>query len=176
MKSQQLSIVPVESNTLRQAWTDWAGVMASIGCAIHCALMPLAIAYLPALGLSWMADSTFHRWMAGACFLLAIAAFGPGWKCHRRMTPAVIGSLGVAFLVGGSFLVEEVCCSRCAELPSKPGGEAAAAASGEDFDCCEPVESSWTAWMLTPLGGALLVAGHVANHQCRCRICRSRQS
>ena len=31
----------------RQAWADWAGMLASVGCAIHCASLPLLIGYLP---------------------------------------------------------------------------------------------------------------------------------
>ena len=42
-------------------WSDWLGVVAAIGCAIHCAAMPLIIAYLPALGLSFLADEGFHQ-------------------------------------------------------------------------------------------------------------------
>ena len=48
----------------RRAWADWAGLIASIGCAVHCAVMPLVLAYLPSFGLSWLADEMFHRWMA----------------------------------------------------------------------------------------------------------------
>ena len=42
-------------------WSDWLGVIAAIGCAIHCAAMPLIIAYLPALGLSFLADEEIGR-------------------------------------------------------------------------------------------------------------------
>ena len=45
-------------------WTDRMGMLASIGCAIHCAAMPFVIGYLPSLGLTWMAGEGFHRWMA----------------------------------------------------------------------------------------------------------------
>ncbi|MEO9591829.1 MerC domain-containing protein [Rhodopirellula bahusiensis] len=69
-------------------WRDWIGIVASIGCAIHCAAMPFVIAFLPALGLSFLADESFHQWMALACFLFAIAAFVPGFRKHRQKTRA----------------------------------------------------------------------------------------
>ena len=51
-------------------WRDWVGITASVGCAIHCAAMPFVIAYLPAFGLSFLADEAFHKWMALICCLL----------------------------------------------------------------------------------------------------------
>src|SRR3981081_4033056 len=33
---------------------DRAGMSASLACAVHCALLPLALAALPALGLVWL--------------------------------------------------------------------------------------------------------------------------
>jgi hypothetical protein len=53
-----------KTNSRMSTWGDWLGMIASIGCAIHCAAMPFVIAYLPALGLSFLADEAFHKWMA----------------------------------------------------------------------------------------------------------------
>ncbi|MEM6364443.1 MAG: MerC domain-containing protein, partial [Planctomycetota bacterium] len=63
------SNAPVVSND--SGWKDFVGVVASIACAIHCAAMPFVIAYLPAMGLSFLADEAFHKWMAVACFAIA---------------------------------------------------------------------------------------------------------
>ena len=59
-------------------WSDWAGMVASVGCAIHCAAMPFVIAYLPTLGLSFLADEAFHQWMAVGCLTLAFDCVHPG--------------------------------------------------------------------------------------------------
>jgi hypothetical protein len=174
MRVQQLSTIAAARTPIRQVWSDWAGIAGSIGCALHCALMPFAIGYLPALGLSWLADMSFHRWMAGACFLLAVMAFGPGWKCHRRVGPALIGFLGIGLLAVGSVVVDGECCSRFALLRTSQGSEAGAAIPGSPVAQCDPTETPALAWMLTPLGGALLVVGHVANQRCRCTVCQSR--
>ena len=81
MNTVQLTTLEPETTTIETAmstWRDSLGIIASVGCAIHCAAMPFVIAYLPALGLSFLADEAFHKWMALACFLIAIAAFVPG--------------------------------------------------------------------------------------------------
>ena len=69
-----IAIEPNQASNQR-AWADWAGMLASIGCAIHCAAMPLVIGYLPLLGIGWLADESFHQVMTGICFVLAAAAF-----------------------------------------------------------------------------------------------------
>ena len=53
-----------EPTARSSTFRDWLGIVASIGCAIHCAAMPFVFAYLPAMGLSFLADESFHKWMA----------------------------------------------------------------------------------------------------------------
>lgn len=95
-------------------WGDWIGMVASIGCAIHCAAMPFVIAFLPALGLSFLADEAFHQWMAIICFTIALAAFVPGFRRHRRILPAAIGSVGLTLISVAAFGMAGECCPSCA--------------------------------------------------------------
>ena len=168
-----------------QSWADWAGMTASIGCAIHCAAMPLVIAYLPALGLSWLADEGFHQWMALICFALAALAFLPGWRAHRSLLPVGFGLAGVFLLTFAAYGLEEGCCPSCAV----ESNESATASACTDPTCtlCKaeeevtietPEAKSLTQLVtpfLTPLGGVLLVVGHLSNHrkksQCQCQHC-----
>jgi hypothetical protein len=118
-------------------WSDWAGMVASIGCAIHCAAMPFAIAYLPALGLSFLADQAFHKWMVAGCFAIALAAFIPGVRKHGRLTPKYVGerlselenvnhakTCELTRLYGSEHLERTIAWFRRAsdEMSSKPGG------------------------------------------------------
>nr|WP_286177372.1 MerC domain-containing protein [Rhodopirellula sp. JC639] len=119
-------------------WSDWAGMVASIGCAIHCAAMPFVIAYLPALGLSFLADEAFHQWMAVGCFIIALTAFVPGFRKHGRFKPVIIGSVGLALISVAAFGFAGECCASCeSEVVSPPGeativsGDLALAASTE---------------------------------------------
>ena len=99
-------------------WSDRVGIIASVGCAIHCAAMPFVIAWLPALGLSFLAEEGFHQWMAVLCFGLALAAFVPGWRSHRRLLPAVIGATGLILITGAAFGLEGDCCAACQDAQS----------------------------------------------------------
>jgi hypothetical protein len=95
------------------SWGDAVGMVASIGCAIHCAAMPFVIAYLPALGLSFLADEAFHQWMAVGCFAIALTAFVPGFRKHGRLTLVVIGSVGLVMISFAAFGLAGDCCAAC---------------------------------------------------------------
>lgn len=177
------------------AWSDWVGVIASIGCAVHCAAMPFVIAYLPALGLSFLADEAFHQWMAVGCFGIALAAFVPGFRQHGRFTPVVIAAFGLAMISVAAFGFTGECCPSCAGVsPNGTGSGVTSAgaptctntdcalctapsknASATDSDPPRPDQalsgeqaSSWltsAAPWLTPIGGIVLVSAHLLNRR-----------
>ncbi|MGP1272924.1 MAG: MerC domain-containing protein [Phycisphaerales bacterium] len=166
-----------------RAYRDWLGITASTLCAIHCAAMPFVVGFLPTLGLSFLADASFHKWMVGICLTLALLAFAPGWRRHRRSAPALVGLCGLTLISLAAFAGPDDCCPPPGTAPmvtvenpvqaAAPDGEAACTAS-----CCpQPVVEAESAgvdsllWMLmTPLGGVLLVVGHLHNRlwSCRC--------
>lgn len=180
---------------------DWLGITASIGCAIHCAAMPFVIAYLPALGLSFLADESFHKWMALVCFLIAIVAFIPGIRKHGNWTPISIGAIGLVFITFAAFGLAGECCASCAnadtanttsltiaekEITEKDSGcdqcaecwvcseghEAAGTLSTADSGTEKTLLSTLAPW-ITPFGGLLLVSAHLLNrrHGCLCGCC-----
>jgi len=167
------------------SWRDWVGIVASVGCAIHCAAMPFVIAFLPTLGLSFLADESFHQWMALACFVIAIVAFVPGWRKHRRLIPIVVASSGLILITGAAFGLTGDCCATCNSAVLS----ATEAATCTDL-CCEHCaateqasisltthQSELTgvqafvspfAFWITPLGGMLLVTAHLLNSRHGC--------
>ena len=110
-----VSILNKRPVLLETNWKDYVGIVASIGCAIHCAAMPFVIAYLPALGLSFLAHEGFHKWMALACFLIAIAAFIPGFRKHRNLWPAMVAGVGLFIITFAAFGLSDTCCPSCEE-------------------------------------------------------------
>jgi len=178
------------------AWRDWVGIVASIGCAIHCAAMPFVIAYLPALGLSFLADESFHQWMALACFLIAMAAFIPGLKKHGNWLPISIGGGGLFLITFAAMGWAGDCCPSCEEQSACSTEATASAKSGcEHCEDCATHEASAAvqpasnrsdirleqevglllilAPWITPVGGLLLVSAHLCNRRfgCLCGCC-----
>lgn len=135
---------------------DTMGMIASIICAIHCALLPLAVWWLPALGSSWMVDAGIHRWMFGICLVVGIVAFVPGLRIHGHKLPVALGSLGLALIGIAAF------ASGIDSLSG--GGEGGSLAS----------IPAGLLWWITPVGGGILVLAHYLNHRFSCPCCRGK--
>ena len=86
--SQSIAIGSVPASAPAKAYPDWIGVAASLLCAIHCAAMPFVVGFLPLLGLSFLADPSFHQWMVAVCLALAAAPQrSPAWPCALAESP-----------------------------------------------------------------------------------------
>lgn len=172
-------------------WTDWVGVAASVACAIHCAAMPFVVALLPMMGLSFLADESFHQVMVVVCSVLAAAAFIPGLRRHRRLLPMGVASVGLMLIATAAFALEGECCVACdTEAPTLAISEATdeceeaccehCAVESQTADAADaPAQASIVsalspfAFWITPLGGLLLVSAHLTNRKfsCQCGCC-----
>lgn len=178
----------------QSTWRDWMGIAASITCAIHCAAMPFVFAYLPGVGLSFLAGAAFHKWMFLVCVLIGLMAFLPGWRKHGRWFPVTIGSAGLALIGFAAFGLSSDCCAACG-LDNQ-----SSAAADSDSSCCEnscsqpgntvadrqtfaskPMTlaaafvgadriSDYAPW-ITSLGGILLISAHLLNRRFGCGCC-----
>jgi len=90
----------------RTAVFDRAGMSASIACAVHCALLPVALAALPALGLAWL-DSPWVDWsMVVVALGIALRAHRGGYRLHQRCLPAGVALAGIAVIVAAMCLLK----------------------------------------------------------------------
>lgn len=191
------STLSLDAKVSNSTWRDLVGIVASIGCALHCAAMPFVISYLPSLGLSFLADESFHKVMALTCFLIAIFAFIPGIRKHGNWFPVSIGAGGLSLITFAAFGLAGECCPACAESSSNSGNDNVAVVGiASDVGCehceeCSALEESHGAstvaplqafgdakhqvsgfagfapWF-TPVGGLLLVAAHLLNRRYGC--------
>jgi len=199
MNTAQLATLESENVTQStSSWRDSLGIIASIGCAIHCAAMPFVISYLPALGLGFLSDEAFHKWMALICFLIAIAAFVPGVRKHGNWIPVSIAGVALALITFAAFGLAGQCCPSCSSTTPVAGvPDSIAEATCADCKDCEHCESlavseesgttiasigvaasgkgllSALAPWITPIGGLLLVCAHLMNRRfgCLCGCC-----
>ncbi|MEZ5484088.1 MAG: MerC domain-containing protein [Lysobacteraceae bacterium] len=92
--------VVIPSNRL-----DRLGAAGSLICAAHCALWPLLLALIPALGLSFLASPLFERGFVIFAGVLATLSLLPGFRRHRSPLALLIllpGLVGVGIGAFGS--------------------------------------------------------------------------
>ena len=91
-----------EARSIRsRSLADRFGATASFLCALHCALLPVVFAALPALGLSFLADHAFERAFVGFSVALAITSLVFGFRRHHRAVAFVFMIPGVVLLLTG---------------------------------------------------------------------------
>ncbi len=80
---------------------DALGIVTSIACAIHCALLPLILTSLPLFGINIINNLSFELFMILLAFCVGAYSLYHGWKKHHhRWLPLIIFSSGMLFLFG----------------------------------------------------------------------------
>ena len=92
---------PSSSQALRRA--DRLGFAASFLCAIHCALLPLALALLPALGLGVGGWIDFDQGFVVFATLLGLTTLTLGYRRHRGFHAWLLLVPGLALVWAGAF-------------------------------------------------------------------------
>ncbi len=64
-------------------WADSFGSFGALLCALHCALLPLLMASLPALGLGFLQSSALEYGYALFASVLAVISLWQGYRAHR---------------------------------------------------------------------------------------------
>ena len=80
---------------------DRFGALASLLCAIHCALLPLLFGVLPAIGLAFLAGHTFERVFVAFAILLASVSLLHGLRTHGSFLAFLFLIPGILLLVAG---------------------------------------------------------------------------
>lgn len=96
---------PNEAPTLiRAAETgDRVGMISSLVCALHCALLPLVLSVLPALGLGLFASADIDQAFAVFAGVLGITTLSIGFRRHRAFHAWALLLPGLAMIWAGSF-------------------------------------------------------------------------
>jgi hypothetical protein len=92
---------PSSRTTLAVA--DRVGMFGSLLCALHCALMPLVFAALPALGLGALGDGDLDQMFTVFASVLGMTALGFGYRRHRGFQALALLLPGLALVWAGSF-------------------------------------------------------------------------
>ena len=124
--------------------------------------MPFVIAYLPSLGLSFLADEAFHKWMFVACMGISLTTFVlttfslAGERCTACEITAAEGEHACPFCEDDCATATETDGLTSLEITDTELTPAVAKASIPGSDFLAP----YVPW-ITPIGGMLLVCAPV---------------
>lgn len=93
--------MPITKSSLRKA--DRFGLAASFLCAVHCALLPLAVALLPALGLNVGGWIDFDQAFVVFATVLGVTTMTVGYRRHRAFRAWALLVPGLALVWAGAF-------------------------------------------------------------------------
>lgn len=78
---------------------DTIGAMASLLCAVHCALMPLIVSFLPLIGLGFLSDSRIEWLLLLAALALGLKSLWPTYRYwHYKPQPLWLLACGAIVL------------------------------------------------------------------------------
>lgn len=123
------------ATTRPRGFADGLGVFLSQLCLAHCFLLPALLVVLPSLDFHAIpGGEALHFGLLLLATPTAIYALLSGYRFHRRMTPLLLGVIGLSFLWSGSAL-----------------------------EAWHAVVSHHTAHAIGACGSAVLVFAHLAN-------------
>ncbi|MBS1742718.1 MAG: MerC domain-containing protein [Bacteroidetes bacterium] len=86
---------------------DGLGIITSLACAIHCAVLPLLISSLPLFGINIIHNAAFEWGMIALAFSVGCYSLYHGYiKHHRSAVPVSLFAVGFVFLIAKQFFHE----------------------------------------------------------------------
>ena len=89
---------------LKNIW-DKIGIAISSLCFLHCLSVPLLILFFPAFK-EYFLEGFTHKLFGSLVVVSAYLSFWPNFKIHKQKIVLILGSVGVALVVGAIFMGE----------------------------------------------------------------------
>jgi hypothetical protein len=90
-----MAVLPPEHPDF-QRWADPVGSTGAMVCAVHCAALPFVLAALPALGLGFLASSTFDLCFAAFATVIGTTSLWAGYQRHHDRRAYGLFALGLS--------------------------------------------------------------------------------
>lgn len=87
-----------QESTTQKVDLDSVGTTASLACAVHCALMPVVVTFLPLIGLGFLANKATDWIIWVMIATVGIVSLGRGYRKHTNRGALILLSLGLLLL------------------------------------------------------------------------------
>ncbi len=106
-------------------------------CVVHCLLLPLITALLPAVGAMFFSDESFHRWLLLGVLLTSLGGLTLGCKKHKQWQLFGYGSFGIAVLLFAAFFAHDLMPAEGEKLLTIFGSLIVAFSHYKNFNACQ---------------------------------------
>lgn len=94
-----------------QTYFDRFAITLSSICAIHCVALPLVAGLIPLLATTITHGNTLHEFWFHQFILIfilpvSIIALIAGYRCHKQLTPILLGAIGLVILATTALFAE----------------------------------------------------------------------
>lgn len=87
---------------------DKLGIITSIACAIHCAVLPVLFSTITFVGVDIVESPVIEYGMIALSLMLGIIAMRHGYKCHhKKILPVLLYTAGFMFLILNQIFKEQ---------------------------------------------------------------------
>ena len=92
---------------------DKFAILLSSICAIHCIALPIIASAIPLFAVTihhghQLHEFWFHQFILFFILPVSIIALVMGFRIHRKITPMIVGLLGLAILTGTALFIEQL--------------------------------------------------------------------
>jgi len=98
---ETMSSTPSAQRRSLSHWVDSLGTVGATLCAVHCALLPVALALLPVVGIGMLASAGFESAFVIFATALAVVSLWHGYRRHRAYHAMVFLAPGLVLLWAG---------------------------------------------------------------------------
>ncbi len=116
---------------------DKAAIGLSFICALHCLLLPAAIALLPSAAMFGFDDEWFHRLLLVVVLPISVFALVSGLKRHQNKSVLTIGITGLIILIVGAAFGHEMFGETGERLITLLGSVSVAISHRWNFQLCQ---------------------------------------
>jgi hypothetical protein len=87
---------------------DRVGAIVSWICAVHCLIVPILVASLPLVGLSFLASETTEYFLIGLSVMIGAVSLLPAYyKRHRKIRTLLFFIAGITLVISADIVFEE---------------------------------------------------------------------
>lgn len=116
---------------------DRTAIGLSLVCAIHCLLLPVAVAVLPSATLIGLEDELFHRLLLIVVLPVSAFALISGLRKHRNRTVLIVGVTGLMVLIVGAAFGHDLFGETGERIVTLVGSALVALGHFRNFQLCQ---------------------------------------